>query len=577
MSNLPRVLVLGARTPVVESVCAKIEGVCELTAAENLDSSLRLLQSVDFAGVCVFRDHLDPSVFLLEHGGVLQQIPDGIALFDSELRLLWCNRRLLQFLEQVSGEPHPLDELPKLTGDEMLSILGKREIVGPDFCPLHTALAFGEVARTTVRAAEKTYYQIDATPNLSAEDGTPTHLLVMVRDQSAEMTQRQKLAAIHRAGQELGDMQPDEVVNLTVPDRISLMKEKILNFTREVLEFETVEVRLLEKKTGLLIPLLADGMEPEAAERTLQVGTENNGVTGWVAATRRSYLCKDTAHDKLYLPGAFGAKSSLTVPLELHDEVIGTFNVESCHTDAFDNDDLKFLELFCREVAVALNTLDLLAAEQASTAASTVQQMLCDVAHPADSVLVDCAWLLAQGANVNDEIHRRLLRIAHRTRDVRSAIRRYGDSLISNIPGGVSTVPIHPQLVGKRILVADPDESVGRDAHELLGRYQCLVETVTSGEDAIRMATAFDYDAVLCAIRFPDLSGSEVFRQIRAVHPVPILMTAGFGHDPGHVLVKTRQMGMQFACYKPFKLDQLLKYLESSFTNPGSPGTRTTC
>ena len=48
----------------------------------------------------------------------------------------------------------------------------------------------------------------------------------------------------------------------------------------------------------------------------------------------------------------------------LHDAVIGTFNVESPEPRAFSESDLQFLEIFCRDVAAALNTLELLVAEK---------------------------------------------------------------------------------------------------------------------------------------------------------------------------------------------------------------------
>ena len=56
----------------------------------------------------------------------------------------------------------------------------------------------------------------------------------------------------------------------------------------------------------------------------------------WLAAPRRA-----TGPDPL--------------PLVLHDEVIGTFNVESPEPRAFSESDLQFLEIFTRDVAVALN------------------------------------------------------------------------------------------------------------------------------------------------------------------------------------------------------------------------------
>src|SRR5205823_13013988 len=124
--------------------------------------------------------------------------------------------------------------------------------------------------------------------------------------------------------------------------------------------------RLLDSSTGRLEPLLSVGLVPEAANRALYAQQEGNGVTGFVAATGTSYLCEDTTSDPLYLEGCKGAKSSLTVPLILHDEVIGTFNVESPEPRAFTESDSMFLEIFTRDVAVALHTLELLVAQQAA-------------------------------------------------------------------------------------------------------------------------------------------------------------------------------------------------------------------
>ena len=126
-----------------------------------------------------------------------------------------------------------------------------------------------------------------------------------------------------------------------------------------------VEVRLLDQKTNRLEPLLALGMRPEAANRVLYALPQNNGVTGFVAATGKSYLCEDTDRGPALPAKACGApRVRLTVPLLWHDEVIGTFNVESVEPRAFSESDLQFLEIFSRDVAAALNTLELLVAEK---------------------------------------------------------------------------------------------------------------------------------------------------------------------------------------------------------------------
>ena len=58
----------------------------------------------------------------------------------------------------------------------------------------------------------------------------------------------------------------------------------------------------------------------------------------------------------------------VTVPLTLHDRVIGIFNIESRQRAAFNEDDRQFAEIFGRYVAIALNILDLMVVERVGTA-----------------------------------------------------------------------------------------------------------------------------------------------------------------------------------------------------------------
>ena len=78
----------------------------------------------------------------------------------------------------------------------------------------------------------------------------------------------------------------------------------------------------------------------------------------------------------------------------LHEEVIGTFNVESPETDAFTDSDQQFLEIFARNVAVALNTLELLVVEKAAVAAASVEAIHSAVALPVDDILNDAVNIM---------------------------------------------------------------------------------------------------------------------------------------------------------------------------------------
>jgi CheY-like chemotaxis protein len=407
-------------------------------------------------------------------------------------------------------------------------------------------------------------------PIIESEANPPQHLIVVVRDVTTEMLQQQKLAAIHQAGVELADLLPDELSVMSVEQRIELLKKNILHFTKDLLQFDVVEIRLLDGRTGKLEPLLAVGLIPEAAGRDLFARPQNNGVTGFVASTGKSYLCEDTTADPLYLEGCKGAKSSLTVPLVLHDEVIGTFNVESPEPRAFSESDLQFLEIFTRDVAVALNTLELLRAEKATTAAESVEAIHSAVALPVDDILNDAVNVMERYIGHEPEVVERLQSILRNARDIKQLIQHVGQKMApAQAHPDVEDEQPRKILRGRRILVADADESVRSAAHNLLERYGCIVETAHDGREALsmvrNMALEGNYDVIIVDIRLPDTTGYQLLLKLQEIiDPVPLVLMTGFGYDPGHSIVKARQARLPLygELCKPFRLDQLLDTVE---------------
>lgn len=560
MSVPRKILVLGAVDDQSKPLVERLGDSYKVHCTEAIRDGLQELRNGQFSGVLLLGSPQGPAGMLLAAGGIVEELPDGVALLDPELHILWSNRRL--------GELTGRDD--SIHGGIFYDAFGTPEILGPDFCPFHTALGSGESARSTLRVGDKSYFEVQAEPIFEQDDEIPSFLVVVVRDVSVDVLQRQKLNAIYQAGLELGDLSPQEILEMTVGDRIELLKSKILHYTKDLLEFETVEIRLVDKQTKALEPLLAVGMEPIACDRTLKADPQGNGVTGFVAATGKSYLCEDTGNDPLYLPGAPGARSSLTVPLILHDEILGTFNVESPTPGAFNEHDLQFLELFSREVAVALNTLELLVAEKMTTATENTEKILREVAHPVDEILNDAARILERYIGHEPNVSERLQRILTHTRDIKQLIQKVGQKMtpqLANPP--LPLRPQRPKLEGKRILVVDSDEAVRAAAHELLGRFGCEVETAHHGEEASLMVRSFHYDAVIADIRLPDMTGYDCFLLLRGIHEhLPIILMTGFGYDPSHSIVKARQLGLKSVLYKPFRLDQLLDEVEKTVSTP---------
>ncbi len=527
--------------------------------------ALSHLGSGDYIGIYADADHFAEVVDiarLVQNERIMQGMPDGVALLGDDNTILWGNGRLREWTGR--GD---------VIGSNFYDVMGTPEILGPDFCPFHTALATGRASGSTLRCFQNRYMRVHAAPVMDA-GAEPRHLVVTIREVTDEVLQQQKLSAIHQAGVELADLTTDEVAKMSVEERIELLRSNILHCTQDVLHYDVVEIRMLDPQTKSLEPVLAFGLTEEASRRELRADTVGNGVTGFVAATGKSYLCEDTSEDPLYLEGAAGARSSLTVPVMLHDRVTGTLNVESPEPRAFTESDLQFLEIFARDVAIALNTLELLAAEKASTAAASVEAIHSAVALPVDDILNDAVNVMERYIGHEPEVVQRLQQILRNARDIKQVIQKVGQSMAPTEaqPTAVRCEP-RPLLVGRRVLVIDADESVRSAAHALLERYRCIVETAHDGSEAQFMVRSLSsdqhYDAIIADIRLPDMSGYDLLLKLKEMlGTVPMALMTGFGYDPGHSIVKARQAGLQAVLYKPFRLDQLLETVEQLVAGP---------
>jgi CheY-like chemotaxis protein len=552
VAERPQILILEGAGRVADLLqpCLK---QCDVVRVDDVLSALALMREQDFAAFCA--DTTDPALReragdLTRAGRLLDALAAGVAVVDADLRLIWANPAFAACCDgPVRGRP-------------FYEALGTPEILGPDFSPFHTALS-GHPATTRLHCREDRYVELHVTPMGEPGPNGP-QLIVLARDVTAEVQQQQKLDALHKAGAELATLAPDQLADMPPEERVELLKRDIRRLTHDLLHYDVIEIRLLDRETGKLEPLLEDGMTREAAGRELYAEPRGNGVTGFVAATGKSYLCGDAANDPLYIEGAAGARSSLTVPLLHEDQVIGTFNVESPKLNGFGEQDLQFAEIFCREIASALHTLELLSAEKHSAAARSVEAISREVALPVDDILTAATAVLDRYIGHDPEMGAKLRQILAGARAIKQSIQKVGEGLApaSKAPVGCED-GTRPKLKGMRVLVADNDERVRRSAHGLLGRWGCVVETARDAKEAIAMARLGSYDYVLADIRLPDRGGTEVYRELRQAQPQArvILMTA-YGYDPSHTLVKARQEGLRFVLFKPFRIDQLLNALE---------------
>ena len=280
---------------------------------------------------------------------IIGALDKGIAILGSDLIVRWANDA---FRKWCPGDP---------VGRGFFEALDTPPDARPADDAFHAALA-GSPACLRVRQANNLLLDVTISP--VREGDRVVELVALCEDVTSAAVRQQKLNALYRAGQELDALDADQLAEMNVACRVELLKQNVRRYVHDLLRYNVVEVRMLEPPTDRLVPLMEEGMTKEAAERELYARTEGNGVTGYVAATGQPYLCPDTTKDPHFIEGSVGARSSMTVPIVYQDEVIGTFNVESPEPNAFGPEDLQFTELFARELARSLHTLNLLNAQE---------------------------------------------------------------------------------------------------------------------------------------------------------------------------------------------------------------------
>ena len=353
-----RVLVLTGQSAGNAALIDALRSLGDVVEAASIDEAIDALRHDQFDAI--FSDSAD---FLpLERALVSQQanlilntIGEGVCIVDGEGRCNWMNKKMQAW-------PARVHEKIRRTCQEAFELFSK-QVSPADRRPTAPRSAFNRSKRYALNIEDQQFLEMIATPVINPA-GQVVQVVAVVWDATGTRRLQQKIDAIDKAGRELVRLEGDALSKMNVGQRLKLLEDKIISFTRDLMHFDHFAIRLLDRKTNKLELVISAGLPPEALAVELFAEAEGNGISGYVAATGRSYICPDVERDPRYVMGLDQAKSSLTVPLRLHDKVIGIFNIESRQRAAFNEDDRQFAEIFGRYVAIALNILDLMVVER---------------------------------------------------------------------------------------------------------------------------------------------------------------------------------------------------------------------
>jgi two-component system, OmpR family, response regulator len=124
-----------------------------------------------------------------------------------------------------------------------------------------------------------------------------------------------------------------------------------------------------------------------------------------------------------------------------------------------------------------------------------------------------------------------------------------------------------------RALVVDDEPALG-DLLSTVLRYEgWQVETAVTGQAAIRAARGQAPDVVVLDVMLPDLTGLEVLRRIRAVHPdVPVLFLTA--KDAVEDRIAGLTAGGDDYVTKPFSLEEVVARLRGLLRRAGATAAR---
>src|SRR4051812_427350 len=251
-----KVLVLGGQSTCNNAAIEALRSKCEIVEAQTIDQAIEHLRNEHFNAV--FSDSAD---FLpLERALVSQQanlilntIGEGVCIVDGEGRCNWMNKKMQAW-------PARVHEKIRRTCKEAYELFSKQvspqQSVDPPTFSTRSK-------RYALNIEDQQFLEMIASPVISPA-GQVVQVVAVVWDATGTRRLQQKIDAIDKAGRELVRLESDAMSKMNVGQRLKLLEDKIISFTKELMHFDHFAIRLLDRKNRKLEVVIAQGLPPDA-------------------------------------------------------------------------------------------------------------------------------------------------------------------------------------------------------------------------------------------------------------------------------------------------------------------------
>jgi len=385
---------------------------------------------------------------------------------------------------------------------------------------------------------------------------------ILLVDASTAGERIRRRAAIDASGLSLLRLDRRAIAELSVADRLRQLEAAIREAVHANLDFDHFEIRLLSPDSNRLDLVISEALSPMRIGEVLYAEESGNGISGWVAATGRPYLCLDVRTDPLYREGLDEARTSLTIPLKVNERVIGVFNIECDTLGVLDEVDLEMAIRFGEYVASVLHLLDLLVVERITTSEQTGRRLAEAMETPLSDLEALAAALESSGHD------QRAAELRATMESIREGIEQCasGPRSVIDAEQELRTLEADDMLLGRTVAIVEDEPRIRDEVTRILGQLGCRVASFPCGEAFFnQLGRGLEPDLVISDIRLGDASGYEVLTAARETNPdVPVLLMTGFGYDPNHTIVRASAEGVQGVLLKPFRVAQLVDAVRSA-------------
>jgi serine phosphatase RsbU (regulator of sigma subunit) len=129
--------------------------------------------------------------------------------------------------------------------------------------------------------------------------------------------------------------------------------DRIVKNLSRLVSYDAAAIFLLDRDSDTFSSVLHSGY-PRGADEKINVKSDE-GVVGLVSRTKSGTIVPDVRKHPSYCNVRARTRSEMVAPMVLRGQVLGAFNLESDKFDAYNENDLRLLEAFAAEAAVAID------------------------------------------------------------------------------------------------------------------------------------------------------------------------------------------------------------------------------